>query len=291
MVSTTSVEIAEWISLIGLAALWAVISWLVNAARILRADKLKIVNLKHKETRFSTTMGMIAFACLLIGACVLIVWTNEGDGSKTDSGTTIVVQYFRWIGIGLFLFFMSWAYANYSGMFETDWRHLQVLMFFGGLSGTLSTFVINKQELQIAGYVFTAFFYAVACFDALRYTNIKIVGWGWNYLVWAWIYMFAPIVFYVLLIVGPEGTKVENRSMIAIGYLVVSVATAIFPPIIIALTFMGTKKIAIDVLTYVLRKRKVGSEEMENLDTGDSVFTDDLVDTMLSANGNKRHRS
>jgi len=30
---------------------------------------------------------------------------------------------------------------------------------------------------------------------------------------------------------------------------------------------------------------------MENLDTGDSVFTDDLVDTMLSANGNKRHRS
>lgn len=277
-VNATTVELAEWISLLAVAAIWAVVAWLVNAARIVMTDDEKSVNRKHKETRFSTTLSWLAVAALMLSVCILIVWTDEADTTKGSSDIT--VQYFRWIGIGLYLFFLSWGYANYAGMRETDWRILQLVMLFGGVSGTLSTLVINKEKLQIAGYIFTGFFYALGAFNAFRYTNIKVVGIGWNYLAWFLIYITAPFIFYLLLIFGPEGTRVESRGLTAIGYLVISVSHAIIPGVIIALTFMGTRKLSMDVMTYVLRKRrKVSQSEMTNV--ANRTIPDELFDTLV----------
>jgi len=281
MVSATSVELAEWICLLIIAVAWAIIAWLVNAARILRTDTMKEINKKHKETRLSSTLSHLAVASLLIAAGILIVWTGQADTTK--DGGAITVQFFRWIGIGLFLFFLSWAYANYSGLRETDWRILQIQIFFGGLAGTLATLVVNDTKLQIVAYVFTAFFYFIAAINAIRYTNIKPVGLGWNYLAWLLIYVTAPFIFFLLLVFGPEGTKVENnRGLVAIGYLVVSVSHAILPGLIIALTFLATRKISMDVITAMFKTRKVAVKEMGT--KMDDMVSDDLFDLLNSKN-------
>lgn len=285
MVSATTLELVEWITLLSLAALWAVLGWLVNAARIMRTDSYEDVKKKHKEARFSTTLCWIAAACLMLGAALLIVWTDEADTTK--DGGAILVQYWRWIGIGLFIFFLSWAYANYAGMRETDWRVLQFIIFFAGLSGVLSTFVINKEKLQVAGYFFTGFFYLFGAISSFRYTNIKIVGLGWNYLVWFLIYIVTPFVYYLLLIFGPEGTRVEtSRGLMAIGYFCVSAAMGVVPGVIIAFTFLNTSRLSIDVMTFaLLAKQKMSKKEMTELGSSQQIMDDDLTAQLLF----KRH--
>ncbi len=280
MVSSTQLELAEWISVLAMAGVWSLIAWLVDAARILREDSQRKVNEKHKETRFSSTISVVAMACFFLSAGVLITWT--GGANTTKTAAAIKVEYFRWIGIGLFIFFLSWAYANYSSFRETDWRMLQVVIFFAGVAGTLATLVPDGSKLQVVAYVFTGFLYAVGALNAIRYTNIKTVGFGYNYIVWLLIFICAPFIYYLLLIFGPEGTKVENtRWMIAIGYLVVSVFTSIVPGLIIAFTFMKTKKLSMDVLTYMMRSEKsIPSHEMESLESGNTMITDQLVELL-----------
>lgn len=261
MVNSNTVELAEWIGLYVISFGWMVVAFLSDASRILESDKPGAIKKKHKQTRRSTTISNLALAALLLGIGVTIIWTEQADTFK--DGGTIRVQYYRWIGIGLYLFFLSWAYSNYSAIRETDWRILQITVFLGGVAGTLGTLVTDDTKLQVVAYVFIAVFYLGAAVMAFRYTNIKPVGFGWNYLAWFLIYVTAPIIFYLLLIFGPEGTKVENgRGLIAIGYLVISISHAVLPGLIIVLTFMATKRLSIPVELALTRLRKVANAEM-----------------------------
>jgi len=278
--NTDWVEFSEWVILFILAVAWAIYSFFSRAASILLTDGDKKVWEKNKQNRLSTTLSTISWACLLLGIALFLIWTEQADTTKTQNGGQVVnLQYWRWIGIALFVTLMSWAYANYTHMHQEDWLHLELTLILAGAGGTLSIFAHNHSRLQIGALTFTGFFYLMALFNSARYTNIKNIGIGWNWLAWLCIYFLTPFVDYILLVLGPEETRVLSEGSDAIGYIVVALFTAIVPGIIISLSFMATHPLSVPIEVYSLKKASMKAQQMaKESQIGDEKLPSSIVD-------------
>ena len=295
--NTDWVEFSEWVILFILAVGWSGLSFFSRAASILFEDSAEEVAKKNKEKRLSTLLSKVAWACLLLGIAIFLIWTEQADTTKTQNGGQLVkLQYWRWIGITAFLLFMSWAYSNYTHMFQEDWLHLEITILLAGAGGTLSIFAHNHSRLQIGALVFTGFFFLMALVNAARFTNIKSISFGFNWVVWFFIYLATPLTDYILLILGPEETRVLTEGSDAIGYIVVALFTAIIPGVIMAGSFMATQPLAISIETYSMWTSTRKAYEMaknpeitSNVEVPRAVF--DLFDNPESNIKTKKKRS
>lgn len=263
MVSQSSIHLAEWVVLISVGACWMLWSFINKAARIQKSDTYKEVREKHKRTRSATALGVFGFGAILFSFGLIAIWTTEADGSKTDDGTTINVQYFRWIGFTAFYLFSAYMYTEYAAQHFEDRVIVLITVFFAGSIGVLSEFAINTSELQIAGLTMTGILMAAAALNAFRYTNIGVVGMGLNYFIFGFVFLSMPFLYYLMLILGPEETKTISRLNISIGYLVLEAFHVSVPPLLVAISFLGTKRLSVDALTYLtIGKRRIGPQDL-----------------------------